>query len=401
MKVIVSHSQKQHVYRMVYGLQKNQKLTQFFTSVFFAENGVLTKVFKFNTKTRQLVKKRSFVGIEKNSVFLTILPELFFQLSKFFIPRLRSYYTDRIHDTIVSWLLALYEYDVIICYERQCLKSFKKAKKQGKITILDLASIHAKTQREINAQYNNIITGFQPSLLLDIEKSVKEEELKYTDYIITLSEFAKNSCIEAGVPKKKIFTVQLGIDVKAFSPKKSYNTETFEILLVAGMRHWKGIKDVVETFNKLALPNAVLTLVGGGGDAIEYIQKHVSKQIQYIPFVHHDELKNIYRRASVFVLPSYMDSWGQVVCEAMACGTPVIVSENTGAKDVVIDGESGFIIELANRKQLAEKIIYFYNKRNEIERMGKNAREAVEHLTWDNYYQQINDLLEKIGNKSV
>ena len=400
MKVIVSHSQKQHVYRMVYGLKRNQKLRQFFTALFFADNSILKKVFR-SKKMEQLIKKRSFPGIDKKDVSLTLFPEFFFQIMRFFMPQLRGYYMDRMHDNIVSWFLVFCKYDAVIGYERQCLKSFKKAKKQGKITVLDLASIHAQEQRKINVQYNNILTGFKPSSLLDIEKDVKAEELEYTDYIITLSEFAKSSCIEAGVLKEKIFTVQLGIDVNAFVPKKNYGTETFEVLLVAGMRHWKGIEDIVETFEQLALPNTVLTLVGGQGDAIEYIRQHTSEQIHYIPFMHHDELKNVYRRASVFVLPSYMDSWGQVVCEAMACGTPVIVSENTGAKDIVKDGESGFVIELANRKQLAEKIIYFYNQRSEVERMGKNARKAVEHLTWDNYYLQIDKILEKIGGKSI
>jgi glycosyltransferase involved in cell wall biosynthesis len=117
--------------------------------------------------------------------------------------------------------------------------------------------------------------------------------------------------------------------------------------------------------------------------------------------VHHDELKNIYQKASVFVLPSYMDSWGQVVCEAMACGTPVIVSQNTGSKDVVEDGENGFIVDVANRKQLEEKISYFYHNRSELERMGKNARKSVEHLTWENYYDQINQIIVKIESKDT
>jgi glycosyltransferase involved in cell wall biosynthesis len=397
MKIIVSHSQKQHAYRMVYGLKKQGRLVKFFTSLFFAEGGVWTRLFRLSAKTEKLVRKRSFVGIDKNEVFVTLLPELFFQISKYFIPRLRSYYMDRIHDTIVSWFLPLYKYDAIIGYERQCLKSFQKAKKQGKITILDLASIHAQKQREINAQYNNIITGFQASSLLDVEKSVKAEELKYTDYIIVLSDFAKQSCIEAGISEDKIKTFYLGIDTQLFSAKTTYEKEKFEILFVSGIRYFKGIKDLIETFLELNLLDARLTIVGGYGDALDYVKEHEGETIEYIPFLHHDELKKVYQRASIFVLPSYLDSWGQVVCEAMACGTPVIVSQNTGAKDIVRDGESGFIVDVANPNQLADKITYFYENRLEIKRMGKNARKAVEHLTWENYYGQAEALLVHLG----
>jgi len=400
MKVIVSHSQKQHVYRMVYGLKINQKLQYFFTALFFTDNSIWTKLFQSNKRTEKLVKKRTFAGIDKNEVKLTLFPELFFQSMRFFMPRLRGYYMDRIHDDMVSWVLPFNKYDVIIGYERQCLKSFQKAKEQGKVTILDLASIHAQKQREINAQYNNILTGFQPSSLLGVEKGVKEKEFEYTDYIITLSKFAKDSCIEAGIPKEKIFNVQLGIDIVNFHAKITYDLNNFEILFVSAVRHWKGIKDLIEVFTKLNLSGAKLTVVGGGGDALDYVLAQVNENITYIPYLHHNELKEVYRRASVFVLPSYMDSWAQVVCEAMSCGTPVIVSKNTGAKDIITNNESGFIIETASQTQLAEKINYFYKNRSEIEKMGRNARKAVEHLTWKNYYEQIDRIMKTIGSKT-
>lgn len=396
MKIIISHSQKQHVYRMVYGVKKNKKLTKFFTSLFFADDSLLTKILKLITKTKQFVVKRSFLGIQRKDVFLTLVPEIFFRITKLIMPQMSSYYMDRLHDNIVSYCLSFYEYDMVIGYERQSLRSFKKAKRKGKTTILDLASIHSKKQREINQKYNNVLTGFNHSLLLEKEKLVKGYELEYTDYVITLSEFAKDSCIEAGIPKDKIFSVHLGIDVDEFTQKKNYDSDSFEILYVGGMRYSKGIKDIIETFKQLNLSNAVLTLVGGEGDALEYVLKHIGPTIHYVPFMHHNNLKNVYERASVFILPSYMDSWGQVVCEAMACGTPVIVSENTGAKDIIENGENGFIVGVADQNKLSEKILYYYENRDELERMGLNAYKSVQHLTWESYYGQINRILERL-----
>ncbi len=271
-------------------------------------------------------------------------------------------------------------------------------KKRRKVRVLDLASIHPSSQQDINNNYNHII-GDEEIGFLEKERFIKEKEYKLADYVLVLSKFAKNTCISAGLSEEKLFTVHLGVDIENFNAKIEYNQEDFEVLFVSAVRYLKGIKELIEAFKLLNLPNAKLTIVGGVGDAIDFVQDNISDNIVYIPYLTHDKLKNIYRRASIFVLPSYMDSWGQVVPEAMACGTPVIVSENTGSKDIVNHGDSGFIIKTGNQIQLSEKILYFYEHRDEIERMGKNARKCVEHLTWKNYYRQINVIMEKIGNK--
>lgn len=155
MKAIVSHVKKQHAYRLVYALQSEKNLKMFYTAIFFKENGLLKKIFNMSKKTKKLIPKRSFNGIENENVFLTILPEPFSILLNKMSVQLTNYYTERLHDNIVSFLLNFQKYDVFIGYEGQALNSFKKAKQQGTITILDLASVHILKQIEINETYNN------------------------------------------------------------------------------------------------------------------------------------------------------------------------------------------------------------------------------------------------------
>lgn len=399
-KILVSHSQKQHVYRLVYALQKNKSLNLFITSIFFKKNSYFIQLIKKIPKGSAFLKKRSFDNIDHRFVFQTIFPELIFLIVKKFNPILGNYLLHRLHDHIVAKIQIFLDIKIVIAYERQCYRTFMSAKKNGRVTILDLASIHPCEQTFIDNKFNNIITGLQESSIGKKGRILKELEYKHTDYVIALSTFAKESCCKHGIPEEKIFLVQLGVDINLFKQKENYNLECFEILFVSGIRYLKGIKDLIETFNALDLPNTKLTIIGGKGDALEYVKEQVNSKISYKPYMHHDELKKAYSNASIFVLPSYMDSWGQVVCEAMACGTPVIVSQNTGAKDIVEDGQSGFIVEVANKNQLAEKISYFYHNRLELERMGKNARKAVEYLTWENYYQQIDQILVNIGTCS-
>lgn len=395
-EIIVSHAQKQHVYRLVAAIKHTGRFKRFFVSFFFAKEYWLTKLLMRFDWAGKFVKKRTIDGIEQRDVVVTFVPEIVYHVNRFIAPRMRGYYMGRVHDNIVSLLLMFTTYDAIVGYECQCLKSFKRAKAKGKVTILDLASIHAAKQREINQAHGNVITGFKPSRLLGVEKPVKEKELALTDYVITLSEFAKMSCIEAGIDPAKIFTVHLGLNIEMFSPKTQYDQQHFEVLFVAGMRHWKGIKDLVDAFERCAFTDAKLTLVGGTGDALGFVRDHEGAQITYIPHLYQNELIKLYQRASVFVLPSYMDSWGQVVPEAMACGTPVIVSEYTGAKDLVVEGENGFIVNAGDTRALRDKMTYFYDHREAVERMGKKARASVEHLTWQYYDEQIGHVLNSV-----
>ena len=252
MKIIISHVRKQHVYRLVYALAKEKRLKLFFTSLYFKKSGFLRRIFSLNKKTEKLIEKRYFNGIPDNKVFLTLIPEpLAIIMNKLSMPMI-DFYRERLQDNIVAFLLNFYKCDIFIGYESQSLKSFKKVKQQGGITILDLASVHVGKQIEINEKYSYILNAFKKPNIKHIEtmKKIKLDEFKYIDYVITLSEFAKKSCLENGIPEEKIKLIPLGIDTKLFSPKKEYNQDRFEVLFVAGVRHLKGIKDLISQYDK-------------------------------------------------------------------------------------------------------------------------------------------------------
>ena len=119
---------------------------------------------------------------------------------------------------------------------------------------------------------------------------------------------------------------------------------------------------------------------------------------QYFPFMHHEELANQYRQADVFVFPSYLDSWAQTVVEAMACGTPAIVSENTGAKDAVKQG-GGFVVPTGDVNGLKDKMLHLYEHRDVVEQTGRKAAKIAAQYTVENYHNQIIEALEQIADE--
>ncbi len=74
-----------------------------------------------------------------------------------------------------------------------------------------------------------------------------------------------------------------------------------------------------------------------------------------------------------------------VQVQAMACGLPLIATTNTGAADLVSDGEQGFIIPIRNISALKEKILYMYQHEAERQRMASAALAQAQRFTWDAY----------------
>lgn len=95
------------------------------------------------------------------------------------------------------------------------------------------------------------------------------------------------------------------------------------------------------------------------------------------------ELPAVYAAADLYAMLSRFDTFGMVVLEAMAASLPVLVSDRVGARDLVRDGENGFVLPAdAGPDELARKLASLL--REEVrERMGRAARETARKNTWD------------------
>ena len=104
----------------------------------------------------------------------------------------------------------------------------------------------------------------------------------------------------------------------------------------------------------------------------------------------HSACMACYQRADLFVLPSRDEGAGMVILEALASGLPVVCSDDAGLAFCVKPGESGFTFAVDDRDDLAEKINYFLNEPEEIDRMGRQAYENIlRFYTPDRFAQQF------------
>jgi len=226
---------------------------------------------------------------------------------------------------------------------------------------------------------------------INIKKYVKES-LKYVDYFVVPSNFVKDSLLKEGIKENKILLVPFGVDIQKFKPLKNKElNKKFKVAFSGNINKRKGISYLIQAWKELNLKNAELNIYGRVYPEVkDYLKNFEKYNVVIHGFI--DLTKEIPKN-NIYVFPSLLEGSAKSVYEAMACGLPIITTYNAGS--VIQNGKEGFIIPVQDVNSIKEKILFFYNNRDEIEKFGKQARKTAEKYTWENYSKNINKIYER------
>ncbi len=184
------------------------------------------------------------------------------------------------------------------------------------------------------------------------------------------------------------------------------------IILFASMNfEIKGLDAIMLALAKLkAKHQSFKLLVAGKGNEKKYNQlareANIADDVIFTGTLSKEKLIRLYLASDMYVMLSKFDTFGMVVLEAMAAGLPVIISSNVGAKDIVQEGENGFIINDTSDADYISSKIGLLLDQNIRSSMAKSAYYTATQNTWDNVtskYKKIYEsiLLTRNLNKSV
>lgn len=277
------------------------------------------------------------------------------------------------------------------------MKEFKKSGK-GRI-ILEYPMIHPVTWNETIAQeaqkfYSSSAKKFY-SFFTDRMIGKMEEEIALADVVVVLSEFAKQSFIERGVPAQKLAKVLLPINFPVKCKKYSSKEKTI-FLYVGRIELWKGVQYLIEAFNGIKENQTELWLVGTVLPEMKgFIGKLDNPNIKVLGFKTKDQLADIYAQADVMVFPSLQDSFGMVLLEAMSYGLPVIASTHSAAPDIIQHGTEGFIYEPFKTEDLKMFMLRFIENKELTEQMGQKAQALVESsFSKEQYFDRVGEFIK-------
>jgi glycosyltransferase involved in cell wall biosynthesis len=251
----------------------------------------------------------------------------------------------------------------------------QKVHNLGGKTVVTRASSHINTQNRIMLEeYKRFGYNSVPIHPWVIKKSLAE--FKETDYVTVPSQFAFNTFIDEGYPEYKLILNPFGVDTEKFKPNP-IDHDKFTAIFIGENWIRKNVYRLEQAWANLNLKDNKLIIRSNAPifNDIEY------KNIELINWV--QNIQDFYNMADIFIMPSLEEGCCLVVLEALASGIPVIISRQTGVE--ITDGKEGFYVDPYNVKDLQEKISYFFENRNEIKRMGKEARKYAEENTWDHY----------------
>jgi glycosyltransferase involved in cell wall biosynthesis len=116
----------------------------------------------------------------------------------------------------------------------------------------------------------------------------------------------------------------------------------------------------------------------------------LSKQVRFVGPLLHSQLIDRMRQADVLVQPSVAEPFGMPIVEAMATGLPVVGSLTGGIPEIIVDGQTGILVERENPSALADALLWLLDNPALAEEMGRaGRRRAVEKFSWDRITEEL------------
>ena len=229
-----------------------------------------------------------------------------------------------------------------------------------------------------------------------------ERRVLRTFPVIALTENVRDRV--SHLTKQPVYVIPPGIDEQFFALKR-VNVEKKLVICVSVIHPRKGLLDLLEAIKLLSDHDLSVRLVHAGKVTsrdyyrrlCEYIQMHnLSQKVLFLGEVSQADLERLLQRATLLVLPSYEESFGLAVAEAMAVGVPVVATRVGGLQNLVEEGRSGLLAEPHCPECLAERIESILTNPQLAARLSEEGRRRARRYAWPRIADQTYALYKRI-----
>ena len=232
--------------------------------------------------------------------------------------------------------------------------------------------------------------------VMDIEKYGINE----ADGIIAVSRRIRDQIVEKyGADPNKIRVIYNAIDASAFECGLEIKPGEDMILSLGRLTLHKGIDHLLRAAKIVVEhhPSAKFVIAGKGDKLKELLELSIDLGIEdnvfFLGYVSQEDIPKLYTRADVFVMPSVFEPFGITALEAMAAGTPTIISKTSGVSEVTANV---FKIDFWDTEKMASRILEILNYKEMSEEMSNNCREEAKRITWDDIARQTTDFYKSL-----
>lgn len=276
-----------------------------------------------------------------------------------------------------------------------------------------------------------VLSGFRPvltmswgfDLMQDADRNawwrwVTRYALNRSAYFVSDARVTRSKAIDLGMRRDRTAVFPWGVDLQHFSPgrrkdrrasrsqaadkakprlaPRSTKRQPFVLLCNRSWEPRYGVDVLGRAFAQVAreAPAVSLLLLGGGSQANALrgilAEAEARGRVHYGGHVSQSALPGYYRNASLFISPSHVDGSSVSLMEALACGTPVLVSDIPANREWVRDGANGWLFRDGDADDLKRKILWIAHHRRLLPSVSHEARKVAEaRADWKKNFQVL------------
>ena len=186
-----------------------------------------------------------------------------------------------------------------------------------------------------------------------------------------------------------------------FKQKEKSKLENKKFLALGRLDKVKGFDVLINNFKEFNKINKEWTLdIAGDGPERENLEKQVQNlQLEeYVNIFHRKEnVKEMYKQASIYCMTSHKEGWGLVTLEAMESGLPVIAYDMPCMKEIFINNNEGIIIENRDNEKYVQEMLELANSKDKREKIASNAIKRAKDFSIENIGKQWEELFKELA----
>ncbi len=252
----------------------------------------------------------------------------------------------------------------------------------------------------------------EPELRIDTERQLARD----CHHIITATEKEKEEFIwRFGASPDRITVIPCGVNLELFQPmdkevaRRQLGLGDERLVLFVGrIEPLKGIGQLLRAMAYLENGRRPRLMIIGGDehsqDEMERLrwlstELRIGDSVTFPGLIEQKRLPLFYSAADVCAVPSYYETFGLVALEALACGTPVVATSVGGFKDIIRQGETGYVLPDNNPRDLADKIGELLSRPSVDRQTALSIRASVSQFSWSNIARAVaNQCREVLAN---
>jgi glycosyltransferase involved in cell wall biosynthesis len=279
-------------------------------------------------------------------------------------------------------------------YEDGCLETFRAARKRGLTCFYDLPIAYWETVRKLLEEESARLPEWEPTLVgtRDSREKLarKTEELALADVVICPSLFVLESLPASVRREKECLVAEFGSPPRRPEAARhsAAASDKLRVLFAGSMTQRKGLADVFAAMKLLKRKDVELIVMGSPIAPMDFYRSHY-RDFTYMSTRPHHEVLELMQSCDILVLPSIAEGRALVQQEALANGLPLIVTENTGGEDLIVPGETGFLVPIRRPDEIAAKIDWLAEHRERLPAMRLAAIKKAGEYPWQRYTDRI------------